>query len=883
MWRFLGLAFLLCSVGFTSAIAQTSDTDKNNAAILGEGIDQTSNVAEVQAAPIIPPQQTGHAERLDPLFDTLPGDVVLLLTIDADGQVTDAAVHRSSANTTFDEAAMREVQTYTFQPATQDGVSLSVQILFRFKVDPPQVASIKSELPEVDTRIGVLSGQILLKGRGTPLVGISVVLPGTGHETFTDKDGGFKFESLAPGKVTVLIEETGFFTYRDQQVIGVNEQTEVKYYIEPETPGAGVLTVRAKRPKTEVTRRTVHIEEVIKIPGVSGDVVKVVQNLPGVARIPFGGGGLIIRGSNPGDAGAVVNGHFVPLIFHFGGLRSILPSELIERLDFYPGNYSVRYGRFGGGIVDLSLKRPDQQWHMRAEADVFDAGFYLSGPLSDRTTFAVAGRRSYIDILLPLALPEDANLDLTVAPRYYDYQFLVDHKRPGVHAQFFVFGSDDALDFVLDEPINADPALRGDFENSTRFLRVYGKLKLRLQDGLTNEASVSFGPNKVFAQLGTNLRFDNQAWVVTARDHIDWEINDSHTLSLGLDFETYQADLDIRAPFPPKEGEDRGQRLSSREVITAKRTTEIWNLAGWIEHQFRPFDSKLLLVSGVRYDYDRRLSEGTWDPRLSARFTVMPEKWVLKSGVGWFSQRPSPDESDPSFGNPDIHAERSIHYSIGTEWRFSDDLDLDVVGFYKDLYDLIGAPKPSAEMSVAPTSAGRLLSNDGQGRSYGLELLLRHEPSTHFFGWISYTLMRSERLNLDTGEYRVFDFDQTHIFTILGQYKFNARWELGARFRWVTGLPQTPFVGSIYNSNEDVYEPISAEKNSSRLPSFQQLDIRLDHNRRFDTWTFASYFEIQNMYNYENVEGYQYDYDFQNKRPVTGLPIIPSLGLKGHF
>jgi len=261
----------------------------------------------------------------------------------------------------------------------------------------------------------------------------------------------------------------------------------------------------------------------------------------------------------------------------------------------------------------------------------------------------------------------------------------------------------------------------------------------------------------------------------------------------------------------------------------------------------------------------------------------MPKKWILKGGVGWFSQRPSPDESDPSFGNPDIDAERSIHYSVGTEWRFNDALNLDVVGFYKDLYNLIGAPAPASDNTLDPASTGRALSNDGQGRSYGLEFLLRHEPSNHFFGWLSYTLMRSERLNLETGDYRVFDFDQTHVFTILGQYKFNARWELGARFRWVTGLPQTPYVGSIYNSDADVYEPISTKKNSARLPSFQQLDIRVDRNWRFDTWTFASYFEIQNLYNYENVEGYQYDFDFKNKRPVTGLPIIPSLGLKGHF
>ena len=176
-----------------------------------------------------------------------------------------------------------------------------------------------------------------------------------------------------------------------------------------------------------------------------------------------------------------------------------------------------------------------------------------------------------------------------------------------------------------------------------------------------------------------------------------------------------------------------------------------------------------------------------------------------------------------------------------------------------------------------------MLTNDGSGRSYGAEVLLRHAPSGEFFGWVSYTLMRSERYEPATDSYRLFDFDQTHILTILGQYKFNSRWELGARYRFVTGIPQTPIVGSVYNSRDNVYEPILGQKNSTRLPSFQQLDLRVDRIWRYDTWTLNGYFEVQNLYNYENVEGYRYDYDFRNKRPVTGLPVIPSLGIRGSF
>ena len=87
----------------------------------------------------------------------------------------------------------------------------------------------------------------------------------------------------------------------------------------------------------------------------------------------------------------------------------------------------------------------------------------------------------------------------------------------------------------------------------------------------------------------------------------------------------------------------------------------------------------------------------------------------------------------------------------------------------------------------------------------------------------------------------------------------------------------------MYNSDVDAYDPILGVTNSTRLPDFQQLDLRVDRTWRYDTWTLEGYFEVQNVTNTQNVEGYQYDFDFANKRPVTSLPIIPSLGLRGVF
>ena len=143
-------------------------------------------------------------------------------------------------------------------------------------------------------------------------------------------------------------------------------------------------------------------------------------------------------------------------------------------------------------------------------------------------------------------------------------------------------------------------------------------------------------------------------------------------------------------------------------------TLKFGTWAGWLEHKFKPFGESLLVVSGLRYDYDRRLSEGVFDPRLTVRYGAVPKVVTVKAGAGWFSQRPSPDESDPDFGNPDINTERSIHYSAGVEWQLSEYVELDMVGFYKDLFNLVGAPAPNSQAALEPSASGRILTNDGQ-------------------------------------------------------------------------------------------------------------------------------------------------------------------------
>jgi hypothetical protein len=167
---------------------------------------------------------------------------------------------------------------------------------------------------------------------------------------------------------------------------------------------------------------------------------------------------------------------------------------------------------------------------------------------------------------------------------------------------------------------------------------------------------------------------------------------------------------------------------------------------------------------------------------------------------------------------------------------------------------------------------------DGEGQAYGLELLIRRRVTDGLFGWISYTLSWSERFTLDGGT-TPFSFDQRHNLYFALSYAWKG-WRFGARFTLSTGRPTRPIVGADYDVECDCYRAARGPRDE-RLPTFHQLDIRVD--REFwigDRIHGSVYLDIINVYNAQNGEGIQYQYDFQDSARVPGLPILPTLGVR---
>jgi hypothetical protein len=247
---------------------------------------------------------------------------------------------------------------------------------------------------------------------------------------------------------------------------------------------------------------------------------------------------------------------------------------------------------------------------------------------------------------------------------------------------------------------------------------------------------------------------------------------------------------------------------------------------------------------------------------------------AFKAAWGIYHQLPQAEDLSASFGNPSLRTSRALHWVLGANWTISSGLAAEVTGFYERLTDLVVRSPASS-----PAQA-RALVQEGQGRAYGAQVMLRQQWSSRLFGWLSYSFVRSLRRDQPDAKERLFDYDQTHVLTCVLSYDLGLGIELGARARYATGFPRTPVTDALYDARRDRYSPVFGEQNNLRIPAFFQLDVRVA--KRFDLGKtqLDVYLDVQNVSYRANPEEIVYNSTYSERRYITGLPILPVLGLK---
>lgn len=830
----------------------------------------------------------------------IQGDVLLRLKINAEGRVTTAQIVQPIGNG-FDEAAQEAALKFKFRPAKRRRRAVPVTIDFKYSFHlAPVVLESEEEQEEVpDT--GNLSGQVRMAETDAPLAGAQIVAKaadGKEYRASSDAEGRWEFNGLPIGKYQVHVSSAGFSAADETEEVTEGEATEVTYRLAPPAQGLEV-TVEGVRPPREVTKRTIERREMDRMPGTGGDALRSLQSLPGVARPPALIGLLIVRGSAPEDTQTFVDGSNTPLIYHFFGLSSIVPTELLDRIDFYPGNFSVKYGRGMGGIVDVALRSPDTRclgdymrpgeatgcYHGMVEADVIDGRFLVQGPVfgSKNWSFAAAGRRSWIDVMFKPVL-DKIGTQITQAPVYYDYQLIVDGKLgAGSKLSFRVFGFNDRIEALVKDPAAQDPAFGGDVRLNTNLVTAQLLYQGRLSRDVELTGMLSGGQGGFEFRYG--YLFDLNSFPIQARTELGWTIGSGVKLNAGIDVLTVPYTIDANFPPTPAEGEADPGPSAGRPTPHQQKDDVAFRPGVYTELELQP-SRRLRIVPGVRFDYSRDSGHADISPRVNARYDLVPghaatavselqRRTTLKAGVGLFNQPPEFQATDSVYGTPGLYSNHAIHYALGVEQEFTEQIELSVEGYYKQLYGLV---------TQLPSLTD--YNNEGSGYVIGAETLLKFKPGKRFFGWLAYTLSRSIRRNGSGAPEYLHPYDQTHNLTAVGSYRLGRGWEFGARFRLISGTlvtPVNPALPALFSADGGTYTPLPGPFYSERLPLFHQLDVRVDKRWQFKHWRLGAFLDLQNAYNNRAVEALAYSFNYAQKTYMYGLPVIPSIGLRGEF
>jgi TonB family protein len=841
---------------------------------------------------IVPPKLVHFVEAEFPPSEAAAGKgatVLLQIAISATGSVADVKV-LETAGPAFDTAAVAAARQFVFEPALVDGKPIPVKITYKY------VFTFTEKIVKKTT--ADFEGIIRDRATKKPMQDVRVSLD-TGQTAITDADGKFKILDVPVGEHTVTLSGEHLATVGTTETFEVAKRIDATYEVEPKKDKGSnpdeeeEIVVTAPRIKKQVVSTQVAAEQATRVPGTQGDVLKVVENLPGVARAAAGSGALVVWGSAPNETRVYVDGIRVPRLYHDGGYRSIMTSDFVKSVELIPGGYGAAYGRGLGGIVTVALRPLDEDGiHGSVAADTIDASGSVRGKVADHLHVAIAARKSYLDTVLAAVTSQNVG-EYVPIPSYWDGQARVVYDF--AQHETLELGGLISSDRTTRSLPNADPSLATSQTTGTDFNRIYLRYEKHMADGAIVEVIPSFGTDSTslvnrYGNTPTDLTNSTNIYQLRA----DWRgpVTPFLRAMVGVDAEMLVSNLhrDGSIGAPPREGDIYVFGQPPPPQINADDwQTNIATVAPYAEGDFAFFGDTLHVVPGARLEpfitstnkatpplpgnppIGMTREEPVIEPRISVRYAFTPEI-SAKAAYGQYHQAPQPEDLSAVFGTPTLALSSAEQSLVGTSMQMTEALSIEVTGFYSTMNNL-----PVRSQSESPLIA-HALDQTGIGRRYGMQFLLREQKVGRFFGWVSYTISRSERQDAPNLGWRLFDYDQPHVFTALGSYDLGLGFDVGARFRFASGYPRTPVTGAYYDATTDAYEPLFGYHNSIRIPAFYSLDVRFSKRFKLGRTDAEVYLDVQNVTNHANAEEIVYNPTYTQRGYITGLPILPVVG-----
>lgn len=634
----------------------------------------------------------------------------------------------------------------------------------------------------------------------------------------------------------------------------------------PEPPRPQTIEIQGQRVRNAAGKQTLTREELARIPGSSGDPMKAVMALPGLTTVDDGSSAPAVRGARPQDNAYLVDFLPVGYLFHLGGFASTFNPELIRRFDLASAAWSPEYADVVGAVFDISLRNPrSDRIGGKLDFSLLGGGVLAEGPINERLSFFLAGRRSWFDLVAKDGEDKDEGVTYTM-PVFHDSQGRLLWTLSTDHRLRFDFSTaGDRIDFTTKDGSRAaqrDPVLLGN-SNSRQSYRNFA-LSWDGEFGTLASQQLALGQmvNREFTRLGQAGFYDAEVTTSYLREQLRLNWSREHATTLGGALNSRLVDLVLDFQDPRCTEFDPNCDLSSAGRVTSVQKTRQNQAEAYANHRWR-IAPAWTATGGLRVSRDAYLHQTFTEPRLGVEWNLSP-RTMLSLGLGRHNQPPPLEQALKDIGNPQLAHLRSTQRVLGLTQELDDGWSLRAE-VYGKTFDGYAIDDPVLKYR-----------NGGSGTAQGFELLVKKEGSSKLTGFFSLSVSKARRRNDTTGERFRFDYDQPVIATLVGQYKASDAWTWGAKWSYHTGSPYTPVVGTGFYPDGRV-KPVYGAINSARVPAYHRLDLRLD---RKVSPNFTQYVELINAYNRKNVAGYSYTPDYATRNEVYQLPVLISFGLQ---
>jgi len=628
-------------------------------------------------------------------------------------------------------------------------------------------------------------------------------------------------------------------------------------------------------------QKQITTQEALKVAGSNGDPVKALKSFAGIVSTNNDEGrDLYIHGSKPRETTYSINQLPIGYLFHGGGLHSVIAPEATAQIDAYLGGFDTTYDAMGA-VIDITPNYPKGSNKGRVHIGLYDADFAYDAKLGEDTSLFISGRRSYFDLIADKvldALEEDERdpekkTTFTLFPQYYDTNLILSHT-VGNH-------------ILSLEAISAKDELKlNSTLNKTKDPVANGKINIKNQFTTVGARWIYSGNDYESMTLLSHMNSSFNGEFFDADYFVDTESNDlslyhetvfeleNHKPLVGFELTQTKNPLKAYITNPPS-SDDFEPLVTDQEVVDIDKTfkansytlfaQDIWSITP--NDHFR---------YGLRaWDTDFQNFGSGVDPRF-AYVHDFSKSLSTSFAVGKYSQFPEITRVIQGFGNPRIDTvEHSNHYTMNLSKKFNKETSLVVEPYYKTFKNLAIQDDFTRYEAV------------GEGEAYGIDVTYRTKLNK-FDMIFAYTFVKAKRqLNTNTNRQYTFEGDIPHTLQINTSYQFNNDWRLSSLFRFNSGRPYTPIIGT----EDAVYQgqaykrPIYGDPYSNRMPNNFDLDVQISKTYKYANSSLEVAFELMNVNALfqKNIEEYRYDDNYVRDGEYEQMGFLPAFHLTYRF